>query len=920
VNFSALTAKTRPASGSPAAFRRSGFLGAACASREALSSYLRRASALLRVLCFVSCGALHPSAHADVGAAVAQIESLREHVAPTELLKRFDSELRACETTGDEVGALDPSCAALFRSAAALWNALGRGAEALRLIDRNSALPNLSSREKFEAALERSSALLVLGRIEESKDVASDALASLPDPLAGTAFSPSDRLRAMAALAASWAAGGKVQEALETRQQVVTGFERLFGPNAPRTIQARQALANSLYDVNRLAEASGEERAVLRARQRSLGANHPLVFSAMNNLAATLAALGRHRESAAFAARVYAFREATLPEGSHERLASAMNYAAALSEVGKVTPAVIIARRVVATRQRYFGLSHPETVSALGVLASTYMKAGRVKDADSTISAAERAIFEHLSSPQRTDEEQKEIRLRYVHDLQFYAEWRGRRGGEVARRGFLLSERAKGATFLRELAIQRLGGESAATAAQPARTTNSQRGEIEFANRGRDQLLAASGRTEDGIMRSALERGQLGFVPGRGEVYVSWTHDNFDRLSAWTVDSLGRVRFIPLGQHRRIAETVEVLRSALALDPQPVSSFRRRDGSFTLSTEREVGDQQVRGDVIVQLTDYLSALLIKPLRRSLLNSPHIVASLDGGLSHLPLAALKIDGKPVAANHSVALVPGYFALTELVARSQENREQRTGNSSVLVFADAHYDDADGVHQPESRGQRGSAKRGPPMLSTNERQDTWPTLPATRAEALAIQRHVAALAPTMRVNTVLGKEVSLATIVSLQAQGAFATADIVHFATHASAESGAGAQIVLSRTPASRGDHGNDYETFTAKALSQVKTHAELIVFSGCDTALGRVYYGDGLDGLSRAGLLAGARHVLTSLWPVDDEAASKFMDLFYQAYLKHRHAPQALASAQQALAADPVFGHVRHWAPYVLFGR
>ena len=103
-------------------------------------------------------------------------------------------------------------------------------------------------------------------------------------------------------------------------------------------------------------------------------------------------------------------------------------------------------------------------------------------------------------------------------------------------------------------------------------------------------------------------------------------------------------------------------------------------------------------------------------------------------------------------------------------------------------------------------------------------------------------------------------------------------------------------------------------------------AELVVLSACQTGLGSgaladVPAGDDWVGLTRAFLHAGARHVVATLWPVDDWATAALMDRFYAAGVPSAATSpsRALAEAQRALIAAPATAHPFYWAGLVAVG-
>ena len=93
-----------------------------------------------------------------------------------------------------------------------------------------------------------------------------------------------------------------------------------------------------------------------------------------------------------------------------------------------------------------------------------------------------------------------------------------------------------------------------------------------------------------------------------------------------------------------------------------------------------------------------------------------------------------------------------------------------------------------------------------------------------------------------------------------------------------------------------------------------------MLSACQTALGKLVRGEGLVGLTRGFLHAGARAVLASLWKVDDRATARLMEVFYRGLLQQRLRPTAaLRAAQRDLAASKRWSSPYHWAGFVLQG-
>jgi len=145
-------------------------------------------------------------------------------------------------------------------------------------------------------------------------------------------------------------------------------------------------------------------------------------------------------------------------------------------------------------------------------------------------------------------------------------------------------------------------------------------------------------------------------------------------------------------------------------------------------------------------------------------------------------------------------------------------------------------------------------------------------------------------------------------------------IVHYATHGLLNS---EHPELSGLVFSLVDRqGNPQDGFLRLLdIYNLELNADLIVLSACQTALGKQIAGEGLIGLTRGFMYAGAPRVMASLWKVDDEATAELMKKFYEGMLRNGQTPaQALRSSQIWMSQQKRWKGPYYWAGFVLQGE
>ncbi|WNG41573.1 CHAT domain-containing protein [Archangium violaceum] len=330
----------------------------------------------------------------------------------------------------------------------------------------------------------------------------------------------------------------------------------------------------------------------------------------------------------------------------------------------------------------------------------------------------------------------------------------------------------------------------------------------------------------------------------------------------------------------------------------------------------------------------LHSLAFGPLRPLLGNVRRVFLAPDGQLNLVPFAALH-DGKGLLVDsfHVTYLSSG----KDLLPRPRDIPPSR----SVVVLADPDFG-ASPSTTPGAQRQRASlalrsssAERFFSTLRTDFAERTWVPLPGTRQEAEAIQR----LLPQAQL--FLGPKASKQRLLSLPTPG------VLHIATHgffledsttpedsrAVVHSGAlsGAPVtqqmpdpllrsglVLSGAGA-QVPHSPDGSLVTALELAGLDLWGtELVVLSACETGRGDIKLGQGVYGLRRALISAGAETVVSSLWKVNDDTTHQLMRSYYQHLLAGR--PRVSALREAMLELRKVHPHPYAWASFIGLGR
>ena len=144
--------------------------------------------------------------------------------------------------------------------------------------------------------------------------------------------------------------------------------------------------------------------------------------------------------------------------------------------------------------------------------------------------------------------------------------------------------------------------------------------------------------------------------------------------------------------------------------------------------------------------------------------------------------------------------------------------------------------------------------------------------------------------------------------------------LHFATHGMVNE---SKPQLSRIFLKNSEDDDEDGSLFSGEIYNINIHADLVCLSACETGLGKVSKGEGIIGLSRALLYAGAENLIVSLWTVADKSTSELMIDFYNNHLHtttYNTFSGALRKAKLKLIQNQEFSRPYYWAPFVLIGE
>jgi CHAT domain-containing protein/predicted negative regulator of RcsB-dependent stress response len=703
---------------------------------------------------------------------------------------------------------------------------------------------------------------------------------------------------------------GSVYDAMGDRELALDFYRqalaiRRAGNDGRGRASSLSAIANILRDQGKAAEAL-----TLHQEAQALVSNAPAAARLRVQVAMDLQALGKRQESLQQLEPVLTRERATEDvQGAHALLVRGVLESAA----GNFRQAEADLRSALATFRNFEAPA--DELAAWVALARVKRQAGQP---DQAFAALDQALV--LAEEVRVQSANPELRatvmqpLRPVFDLRLellaerYAVAGERGTSKLAMQALMTAEQArmraledfrsldvtaseiapeklqKRHALYRELASRRfqLEAQLNRSAAQDLRVT-SLRAEISGLRQQLDRINAEIGlaRTRGTPTDSTAERAPIDLrrVPSDTAIIEYWLGD--ERALAWVVTRDGVV-MKDLGPTIRITDAARAFHAAL-----------RGFGVVPLSERLKQGEA-------------LHRLVVQPLGAALNGRRTLIFAPDGALHYVPFAALRSEGKFLVDTHDVAITSSIRMLLD-----RQSGKHVAYAKQMLVVDDPVYEADDArivtvadINARERKSETSSVWRfrGPADGVPLRR------LPGSGREADAI----AALLPKDSIVRLQGFNAT---------RERFLRADLgqyrfIHVASHAVTDSEIPQLSALILSTVDRQGRKIDGRVLAADLLG-TELSAEAVVLSACDTSMGKNISGEGLVGLRYAILARGARSVVSSFWPVADQAAEQLMTRFYSSLLRGKVSLVAASGDAMRGMRSGVFADPAMWAAFAV---
>ncbi|MEG4407967.1 CHAT domain-containing protein [Microcoleus sp. MON2_D5] len=350
---------------------------------------------------------------------------------------------------------------------------------------------------------------------------------------------------------------------------------------------------------------------------------------------------------------------------------------------------------------------------------------------------------------------------------------------------------------------------------------------------------------------------------------------------------------------------------------------KRADIETAARNFRDAATSPIQRDIPQQVAEASANLgqLILQIAAAQLGNKRLLIVPDGVLHYTPFSALTIPqtrgqntNVPLIAEHEIITLPSASSLAIL---RQNYGDRKPPGQTLAILADPVFSpDDERVKGQLTQATTEKLEANNLGLNQSLRASNrgWPPerLPFSRQEAQTISSLFPSASSSQKIDFDANRTTAT--------DGSLANYQIVHFATHGMANSkNPELSGILMSTVDEKGNLVNGFLRLTD--IFNLKLAANLVVLSACQTGMGQNVKGEGMVGLTRGFMYAGAQRVAVSLWSVDDEGTAVLMQKFYQKMQEQKLAPAAaLRAAQMEMMQQEKWKSPYYWAAFTLQGE
>jgi CHAT domain-containing protein/Tfp pilus assembly protein PilF len=717
---------------------------------------------------------------------------------------------------------------------------------------------------------------------------------------------------------------GKYDEALSSFLRALEIRERVLALDHPDIATTINRLAACYFSKGEYSKAEPLYLRALAIREKALGPEHPNVALSLNNLAIFYHQRGEYSKAEPLSQRALAIREKALgPE--HPDVASSLSNLAELSKIrGDYAMAESLHQRALAIREKSLGPEHPDVASSLDSLAVLCLAKNNIAQAITFMSRAnaigernlklnlaissERQTVAYLATLAKQTDRTITLHLHYAPNDQvarslattLILQRKGRALDATSVSLNALRGRFNGEdrTLLDQLTDARSRIASLSLDGPQEMSAEQYRDRIKTLEDKAEKFEAEISRRSDEFrVRSlpiSLEAAQAA-IPDDAALIEFASYRPFNpeaakddeaygrpRYVAYVLRRQGEIRWKELGEAKAIDNAVARLRKALR-DP------KRKD----VENLARIVDQKV----------------FQPLRPLLGDLTQLLVSPEGELNLIPFAALVDERRQYAVErYSIS----YLASGRDLLRLQAPRPSKDG---PLVVAAPDFGTRSPVAASRFGKQEKDASEGKIKAESARsviKEFYFPPLPYAEREGEALR---ALLSDATLLTKRQATKAALSKIHSPK---------LLHIATHGFFLEDQDKDPLLRSGLALAGANerkDDDNGILTALEVTGLNLWGtKLVALSACDTGVGEVKTGDGVHGLRRALVVAGAETQVMSLWAVSDKAARELMVAYYGRLNQGQGRGEALRRVQLEMLKKVNRRHPYYWASFIQSGE